>query len=73
MGMVPPGIASWLRKRQETKDERPCKGEWDAIAEQQEEHRHPLLKRPPNPALDIVYGKEPRPRVDLDLIGDYYQ
>jgi hypothetical protein len=34
---------------------------------------NPLLNRPPNPALDIVYGKPPRPRVDPDLIGDYYQ
>lgn len=97
---------SWFRREAQPKDEHPCKGEWDAIAEQQDAHKHPLLKRPSNPELDVVYGKKmdppqggsviaryrspvvsapranpsiiteygklPRPRVDPDLIGDYY-
>lgn len=31
---------------------------------------HSLLNRPSNPALDIVYGRPPCPRVDPRLIGE---
>lgn len=70
MGMVPPPLLPFLRRRQvETKDEHPLQQEWDGIEEQQKEQRHPLLDRPSNPALD-VRCRVPAPRVDWLLIGE---
>lgn len=98
MGIVPPGIAPWIREetmgyqllpqrkskcQDLPKDERPpLQGYGDNLQGSEGEESpfpvhyrspvvsaHPLLNRPPNPALDIVYGKPPRPSVDYRLIG----
>lgn len=83
MGIVPPPLILFRGRRQETKDERPpLQGYGDQLEGYSDKESnppqggsviaHPLLKRPSNPELDVVYGKPPRPRVDRRLIGDYY-
>jgi hypothetical protein len=83
MGIIPPPLRPHSKNEAQPKDERPPLGGYGDQLEGWSgmfpiSYRspvvpvHPLLNRPSNPALDVVYGKVPCPRVDPELIGDYY-